>query len=136
MNDITDEMWNELYEAAREAREQAYAPYSGFAVGAAVLSESGEIFVGCNVENASIGATVCAERTAIGSAVAGGERRFEALCVVTDLDAPAAPCGICRQFIAEFCDDLQILLANLDGERELVTLDEILPHRFGPTDLE
>lgn len=126
--------WDALFEAARDVRERAYAPYSNFPVGAALLMESGDIYTGCNVENASIGATVCAERTAIGAAVAHGERRAKALAVVTDLDPAAAPCGICRQVLSEFADDLPILMASADGAREFTTLDDLLPHRFGPAE--
>lgn len=133
---ISDETWDALYEAALEVRERAHAPYSGFKVGAALLTESGEIFVGCNIENASIGATVCAERTAIGTAIARGQTHPKALCVVTRLDTPAAPCGICRQVLAEFADELPILIANIDGDRVYTTLDELLPLRFGARDLE
>ena len=132
---IDEATWDALYQAALEAREQAYTPYSEFDVGAALLGASGQIYRGCNVENASIGATVCAERTAIGNAVTHGERTPTAICVVTDMDEPAAPCGICRQVLAEFSRELPILLANLAGDRELVTLDELLPRRFGRADL-
>lgn len=135
MSEITDEQWQRLYEAALAAQKNAYAPYSKFPVGAAFLMDSGEVYAGCNVENASNGATVCAERTAIGNAVAHGERRPVALAVVTNLEAPAAPCGICRQVLAEFADDLPILMSNPEGDREFTTLDELLPHRFGPRDL-
>jgi cytidine deaminase len=133
--DIPDQTWDRLLEAAFEARDNAYAPYSNFSVGAAMLMSSGEIYKGSNVENASIGATVCAERSAISNAVVHGERRIEALAVVTDLDRPAAPCGICRQVLSEFADELPILMATPAGEREFTTLDELLPHRFGPQDL-
>ncbi len=132
---IDAETWEALFEAARDVREQAYAPYSNFPVGAALLMESGEIYTGCNVENASIGATVCAERNAIGTAVAHGGRRAKALAVVTDLEPAAAPCGICRQVLSEFADDLPILMASASGAREFTTLDDLLPHRFGKADL-
>ncbi|MFB6350578.1 MAG: cytidine deaminase, partial [Bradymonadaceae bacterium] len=122
---VPDEAWDQLYERAREVKQQAWVPYSGFPVGAALLCESGEIVTGCNVENASIGATVCAERTALGAAVSRGERSFRALCVVTDAEPPAAPCGICRQTLSEFCEELPILLANEAGDREETTLAEI-----------
>jgi cytidine deaminase len=135
MQEISNEMWDRLLEAALEARENAYAPYSNFSVGAAMLMSSGEIYKGSNVENASIGATVCAERSAISNAVVHGDRHIEALAVVTDLDRPAAPCGICRQVLSEFADELPILMASPTGEREFTTLDELLPHRFGPSDL-
>lgn len=127
---ISDEVWDDLYEQARAVKQQAWVPYSEFPVGAALLCESGEIVTGCNVENASIGATVCAERTALGVAVSHGERSFEALCVVTDAEPPAAPCGICRQALSEFCANLPMLLANEAGDREETTLAEIFPRAF------
>ncbi len=124
------EDWDELYKRAREVKERAWVPYSAFPVGAALLTDDGEIVVGCNVENASIGGTVCAERTAVGTAVSRGKTSFRALCIVSDADPPAAPCGICRQILVEFCEDLPILLANEHGEREETTLAELLPRAF------
>ncbi|MFO7310526.1 MAG: cytidine deaminase [Bacillota bacterium] len=120
-----------LVAAARAARERAYAPYSEFQVGAALLTASGEIVTGCNVENASYGATMCAERVALGTAVAAGHRQFRALAVVTDADPPAPPCGICRQSIAEFAaEDLPVILANVKGERRVLTLKDLFPGAF------
>lgn len=121
---------DKLVAAAREARERAYAPYSGFLVGAALMGESGEIFTGCNMENASYGATICAERVALGSAVAHGQRAFRALAVVTDVDDPAPPCGICRQTLSEFAPDMPVILANLKGKRRVVALAELIPGVF------
>ena len=132
---VSDEMWERLYERAAAARRNAWSPYSDFQVGAALVTPGGDIYDGCNVENATFGATVCAERTAVGCAVKEGEREFEALVVITDLDDPASPCGICRQVLAEFCDDLPIMLANLDGERRFTTLDILLPQRFSGRDI-
>lgn len=132
---IDDATWDRLVEAARDVRRRAYVPYSEFAVGAAILTESGEIIAGCNVENASLGATICAERVAIGTAVSRGAGRPQAICVLTSLDEPAAPCGVCRQVLAEFADDLPILLASTSGARILTSLDELLPRRFGPDQL-
>jgi cytidine deaminase len=120
----------QLLDAARGAREQAYAPYSGFPVGAAVLTETGEIFSGGNVENASLGATICAERVAICAAVAAGRRRFTALAVVADAPDPVPPCGLCRQVVAEFSPDCVIIMANLAGRRRLLNLQELLPLAF------
>lgn len=134
--DIDADTWQRLFEAACEAHDNAYAPYSNFAVGAAMLMEDGDIYKGANVENASIGATTCAERSAIQNAITHGARHIDALVVVTDLDEPAAPCGICRQVLAEFSGDLPIMMANTDGTHEFTTLDALLPHRFGPSDLE
>lgn len=122
-------MDKELLEAALAARERAYAPYSKFLVGAAVRAISGKIYTGCNIENASYGLTICAERSALFSAVGAGERRFTALCVVGDTEAPISPCGACRQVMAEFKVP-KIILANLKGDVKEYTLDELLPLSF------
>jgi cytidine deaminase len=129
-DEIPDEVWDELIDCATEVKDNAWVPYSEFPVGAALLTESGDVVTGCNVENASIGGTVCAERTAVGTAVSRGETEFRALCIVSDVDPPAAPCGICRQVLAEFCEQLPILLANEQGDRDLTTLGELLPRAF------
>jgi cytidine deaminase len=127
---MTDEQREQLIEAARRARTHAYAPYSKFSVGAAVLTASGEIVRGCNVENASYGLTTCAERTAIFTAVAAGHTAFVGLAVATPGAHP--PCGACRQVLAEFCDDLPVLLVDAEGLLPVRTtrLAELLPHRF------
>ena len=122
-------MKQELLNAALSARERAYAPYSKFLVGAAVLAKSGKIYTGCNIENASYGLTVCAERNALFSAVGAGEREFIALCVVGDTEAPISPCGACRQVMAEFKVP-RIILANLRGDVKEYTLEELLPYGF------
>ena len=122
-------MKQELLNAALSARERAYAPYSKFLVGAAVLAKSGKIYTGCNIENASYGLTVCAERNALFSAVGAGEREFAALCVVGDTEAPISPCGACRQVMAEFKVS-RIILANLRGDVKEYTLEELLPYGF------
>lgn len=122
-------MDKELLEAALAARERAYAPYSKFLVGAAVRAESGKIYTGCNIENASYGLTVCAERNALFSAVGAGERKFTALCVVGDTEEPISPCGACRQVMAEFKVPC-IILANLKGYVKEYTLEELLPYGF------
>lgn len=121
-----------LLAAATRARERAYAPYSGFAVGAALLGESGQIYSGCNVENASYGATLCAERTALGAAIVAGEKRFLAIAVIAEGSAPCAPCGICRQVLSEFGDDMEVIMANLAGAVEIRTVGQLLPSAFGP----
>ena len=123
-----------LMDCAIKARENAYSPYSHFAVGAALLCEDGTLFEGCNIENASYGLTNCAERTAIFKAVSEGHVTFKALAVVADTEGPCAPCGACRQVISEF-DIPQIILANLKGNYRVVSLDELLPFRFGADSL-
>ena len=109
------------------ARLNAYAPYSRFAVGAAVQCRSGAIYVGTNIENISYGLTVCAERVAIGNAVAAGEREFVAIAVVAETVEPVVPCGACRQFLAEFAPDLIIVSATLRGDQKIENLSHLLP---------
>ena len=123
-----------LMDYAIKSRENAYSPYSHFAVGAALLCEDGTLYEGCNIENASYGLTNCAERTAIFKAVSEGHIKFKALAVVADTEGPCAPCGACRQVISEF-DIPQIILANLKGNYRVVSLDELLPFRFGADSL-
>jgi cytidine deaminase len=123
----------QAFRAACEARDRAYAPYSRFCVGAAVKAKGDpRVFAGCNVENASYGATICAERSAIVSMISQiGRRELELVVVVTASDPPAPPCGVCRQVLAEFAaGDLLICLATPEGIRERTTLDAILPRRF------
>src|SRR5579863_5444642 len=111
-----------LVAAAREARERAHAPFSNFRVGAAVRATSGRIFGGCNIENATYGLTVCAERVAIFKAISEGERGFEAVAIVTDTNTLTPPCGACRQIIWEFCGDAEVVLANLAGRTEVLQM--------------
>ncbi len=125
----------ELIDMAKEARKNAYAPYSKFKVGAALLTKSGKVFTGCNVENSSFGASMCAERVAVFKAVSEGEREFKAIAVVTDTDDPAMPCGMCRQVLSEFSMDIKVYAANLDGKVKTTTLRELLPHAFTKEDL-
>ena len=127
-------MTDSLVSAARAAQQQAYAPYSKFRVGAALEADDGTIFTGCNVENASYGLTICAERAAVATAVSAGKRRVLRAAVVTDAEPPAAPCGACRQVLAEFGLSLQLVLAGRDTEVS-VTLRELLPLAFGPEQL-
>ena len=132
----------ELIQAAMQARERAYAPYSGYLVGAALLTDEGEIYQGCNIENASYGATNCAERTAIFKAVSEGKRTFSAIAVVGGsreqeqgeiFPDMAYPCGICRQVMREFCGpDFRILVGRGTADYEEYTLEELLPRSFGP----
>lgn len=124
-----------LVAAARRAAQAAYAPYSKFRVGAAVLTRSGKIHTGCNVENASYGLSNCAERTAVFTAVAGGERKIVAVAVYTPTRKPTLPCGACRQVINEFGPKAVILCACRSGERLETTLDQLLPGAFGRRNL-
>lgn len=120
----------ELVEAARAVRERAYAPYSKFRVGAAVRTKAGKIYTGCNVESASYGLTVCAERVAIWKAVSEGEKEFAGVAVVADTEELTPPCGMCRQIIWEFCADVAVTFANLHGKTETVQMSELLPRAF------
>lgn len=127
-----------LIEKALEARENAYAPYSNFKVGCAIATEDGTIFTGANVENASYGLCICAERTAIGTAVCAGHRELSAIAVVTQSSPPAAPCGMCRQTINEFVSvpsKVTIVLVNPQGERRDLNLEELFPHGFRGKDI-
>ena len=131
MNEIN---WAALQSAAQQAAAQAYAPYSKFPVGVAVLADSGKIYSGCNVENASYGGTVCAERNAIAAAVVAGERKFTALLVYTPQAMLTPPCGICRQVIAEFFNpDAPVASCNHLQQQQQWTLGELLPAAFTPT---
>jgi cytidine deaminase len=124
--------WPELFDAAAEARRHAYAPYSKFEVGAAVYVEGGQIAAGCNVENASYGLSVCAERNAIACAIARyGRRKLLAVAIVTDTAQPSPPCGVCRQVMGEFATpDLPVRCRNLRGREKRFTLRQLLPHAF------
>jgi len=128
-----------MMRAAKEARNRAYAPYSKFKVGAALLDAEGRVHHGCNVENAAYGPTNCAERTALFRAIADGcaPGSFRALAVVGDTEQPIAPCGVCRQVISELCaPDMPILLGNLKGDVRRTTPAELLPGAFAPNDLD
>ena len=124
---------NDLIAIAKEARKKAYSPYSGFSVGAALLTKSGRVFTGCNIENATFSPTICAERTAFAKAISEGEREFEAIAIVGGADRDDAvcyPCGVCRQFMSEFCtSDFKLYFAAGDETVEY-GFDEIMPHRF------
>lgn len=123
-----------LMDCAIKARENAYSPYSHFAVGAALLCEDGTLYEGCNIENASYGLTNCAERTAIFKAVSEGHIKFKALAVVADTEGPCAPCGACRQVMAEFKIPL-IIMGNLMGNIKIVTIEELLAFSFSECDV-
>ena len=131
---LTDDVRQKLVQAAQEARKWAYAPYSGYAVGAALLTASGRMYDGVNVENAAYPTGICAERVAIFKAVSEGERQFVALAVATGNGG--TPCGACRQVMAEFGLDLKVLIVDGEGKlRQEVGLSELLPGAFGPADL-
>jgi cytidine deaminase len=119
-----------LISAASRARENAHAPYSQFRVGAALRANSGRIFTGCNIENSSFGLTVCAERVAVFKALSEGERRFDAIAVVTDTERLTPPCGACRQILWEFCRDAEVVLANLSGQITMRRVPDLLPDAF------
>ena len=128
---MTDE---ELIEVAKKYREFSYSPYSKFKVGAAVLTKSGKVFGGCNIENSSYPVTICAERTAIFKAVSEGEREIVAIALIADTEGPCSPCGACRQVMGEFKIN-RIIMANLKGDKKVVTLEEVLPFAFSEKDL-
>ena len=119
-----------LIEAAKAARERAYAPYSKFAVGAALLASDGQIFLGCNIENVSYGLTICAERVALFKALSEGHGRFARIAIVADTESPTPPCGACRQLLWEYAGDIEVVLANMRRETGRHRLSELLPHPF------
>ena len=127
--------YDQLIAAAKQSRENAHAPYSNFRVGAAVRATSGRIFAGCNVENATYGLTVCAERIALFKAISEGERGFDAVAVVTDTDTLTPPCGACRQLIWEFCGDVPVILCNLKGKTETTLMKDLFPKPFDSSNL-
>ncbi len=132
---LTDEQRKQLVQAAIEARKWAYAPYSNYHVGAAVLSASGRIYDGSNVENAAYPTSMCAERVAVFKAASQGERRFDAIAVVTQNGG--SPCGACRQVLSEFSSDTLVLIADADGHiLQEIKLEDLLPGAFGPEDLK
>jgi cytidine deaminase len=130
------ELMESLVASARAARLRAYAPYSAFAVGAAVRTGEGTVFEGANVENASYGLSICAERVAAATAVAAGDRRIDAIAVAGGSARPVPPCGACRQFLFEFNPDMVVVSEGPGGERKQWRLSELLPDGFGPQDLE
>lgn len=127
---------NSLLEKAKKIREKSYSPYSKFPVGAALLTSSGKVFTGCNIENAAFPVSCCAERVAIFSAIAAGETEFKEMAVVGDTNRPVPPCGSCRQVMSEFFDaKTNIHLANLKDDVKTITMEELLPFSFDPNDL-
>ena len=137
MNQLTQGEIDLLLDKAREARDRAYAPYSKYAVGAALLTADGQIYQGCNIENAGFTSTICAERTAFFKAVYDGHRAFRAIAVIATGEEMGFPCGVCRQVMAEFCDkDFIIVTANRDRTKvDVSSFETLLPHAFGPKDL-
>ena len=120
----------DLISEATKAREHASAPFSKFKVGAALRTKGGKVFHGCNVENCTYALTVCAERVALLSAIAAGERHFDAIAVVTQSDEPGTPCGPCRQLLWEYCGDIPVTIASLSGKKREFKLSELLPYPF------
>lgn len=133
MTSQNESNWKQLLQQAIEAREYAYAPYSNYKVGAALLTTTGKIYQGCNIESASYTPSNCAERTAIFKAVSEGNREFTAIAVVTANGG--APCGVCRQVMREFAPNLTIIIGDIQGNYQILTLPDLLPHSFGPENL-
>ncbi len=125
--------WDDLLKQAIQAREKAYAPYSNYKVGAALLTRDGKIYQGCNVENAAYSPSMCAERVAVFKAVSEGNTDFEAIAVVTVNGG--SPCGVCRQVLREFAPNLTIIIGDIAGHSQVLTLSDLLPHSFGPENL-
>jgi cytidine deaminase len=126
----------QLIQEAKVARDKAYVPYSKFPVGAALLTTDGRVYRGCNIENAGYSMTNCAERTALFKAISEGDKEFKMLAVVADTSRPVSPCGACRQVISELCaQDMKVVLTNLNGDIQELTVNELLPGAFSPEDL-
>ncbi|MCX7903791.1 MAG: cytidine deaminase [Caloramator sp.] len=128
--------YKELVELANRAKINAYVPYSNFRVGAALLTEEGKVFTGCNIENASYGGTVCAERTALFKAISEGYNKFKAIAITSDSPNLTFPCGICRQVLSEFGLDIDVIVSNNKGEFKVFKLNELLPYAFSSDDME
>ena len=127
---------NKLLEAALEARNNAHAPFSKFRVGAAIEDESGRVFTGCNIENATYGLTICAERVAVFKAISEGARKFKRIAVAADTDVLTPPCGACRQILWEFCGDSELTLVNLQGKTETFRMKDLFPRPFDASFLD
>ena len=124
-----------LIKEAEKTRKIAYTPYSKFNVGAAILTTDGKVFTGCNIENASFGLTICAERVAIFKAISEGSSKFKAIAIVGDTEKPCSPCGSCRQVISEFGEDIDVIMSNLKGEIKIKKIFELLPDAFSKKDI-
>lgn len=137
MKVLTKQEMDRLLDLAEEARNHAYSPYSHYSVGAALLTADGQVYQGCNIENAGFTPTICAERTAFFKAIYDGHRAFRAVAVIATGEEMGFPCGVCRQVMAEFCDkDFLIITANRDRTKvDVSTFEQLLPHSFGPKDL-
>ncbi len=137
MKVLTKQEMDRLLDLAEEARNHAYSPYSHYSVGAALLTADGQVYQGCNIENAGFTPTICAERTAFFKAIYDGHRAFRAVAVIATGEEMGFPCGVCRQVMAEFCDkDFLIITANGDRTKvDVSTFEQLLPHSFGPKDL-
>lgn len=133
---MTPEDWDALADAALAARENAYAPYSGYRVGAALRCMDGTVFLGCNVENASYPVSICAERGALSAAIVAGQRKLHAIAIATRGPQPGTPCGMCRQALSELAPDLEILLVTPENTRQTWSLTTLLPGSFGPSALK
>lgn len=132
---MSKDIYVELIKKAEEVKKKAYVPYSNYHVGASVLTKSGKIYTGCNIELASYTPTICAERTAVFKAVSEGDREIEAIAVIGDSEY-TFPCGVCRQVIREFGKNIKVIIAKSEEDYKVFTLDELLPHSFGPEDLK
>ena len=128
--------YRKLVRHARTARKYSYSPYSRFRVGAAILTSDGTVFTGCNIENSSLGLTICAERTAIFKAVSEGHRKFQAMAVVSDEKGFTTPCGACRQVLMDLADNIDFVMSDRKGLIRVVPLKELLPHPFGKKNLK
>jgi len=130
LSSLSDSVLDALIREAFDSRRNAYAPYSRFPVGAALLAESGKMYTGCNVENASYGLTICAERSAVFKAVSEGEKYFTAIAIVADSEKPIVPCGACLQVLVEFQSDMMVIVSNARFDKKLMHLKELLPEIF------
>lgn len=128
--------YRELVKRAREAKKRSFAPYSGFHVGAALLTSKGKIYTGCNIEISTYALTICAERTAIFKAVSEGDRKFKAIAVISDDPGHTPPCGSCRQVLMDLAGNIDFLMVNGKGQVEILKMRELLPHAFGRKNLE